>query len=401
MALWKDLRLALRQLRKSPAFTLVVLATLGLCIGVNTAIYSVLDAVLLRPAPYPQVDRLAMVTTVYWQNGVEYSNDRQTGTLFEAVRDGVSSFDVAATSAGANGANFSAPGHLEYIHQQRVSAGYFGVLGVAPQYGREFLRSEDVSGGPAITVLSYEFWRRIFHEDPAALGRAITLRGEPYTIVGIMPKGFYTNVKVDVWTPLRPSRGGEGGGTNYLAVARVKPDASWAQANEQLRAVSRGIKQGTNLAPTTRFEERIIPLQSGYTGRMRSELLITWAAVLAVLLIGCVNIAGLLMARSTTRSREIATRMALGGGRAVIVRQLLVESLLLALGGCVAGIGFGALTLDWLKDLGADNFEVWHPIVIDARVMIAMVGIAALTSLVFGLLPALSTSRLDIRTVLS
>ncbi len=401
MALWKDVRIALRQLRKSPAFTCVVLATLALCIGVNAAIYSVLDAVLLRHAPYPQPERLAMVTTVSWQNGTENTNPRQTGSLFEAVRDGVPSLDVAASSPGESGANFASPGHLEYIHQQRVSAGFFHVLGVAPQYGREFLRAEDVPGGPAITVLSYDFWRRVFDQDPTAVGRAIILRGEPYTIVGIMPKGFHSNVPVDVWTPLRPTRRGEGGGTNYLVLARVRPDASWGQAAEQLRAVSRTIKEGSNLGPTVRFEERIVPIERGLTGSVRGELLITWAAVLAVLLIGCVNIAGLLMARSSSRSREIATRMALGGGRLVIVRQLLVESLLLALGGCVAGIGVGVLTLDWLKGLGAKDFEVWHPIAIDARVMLAMLGMAALTSLVFGLLPAIATSGLDIRSVLS
>ena len=361
MPLWKDVRIALRQLRNSPAFTLVVLATLGLSIGVNTAIYSVLDAVLLRPAPYPQPDRLAMVTTEYWQNGTKNTHTRQTGTLFEAVRDGAPELDVAASSPGESGANFAAPGHLEYIHQQRVSAGFLGVLGVAPQYGREFLRTEDVAGGPPITVLSYDFWKRIFNGDPAALGRAITLRGEPYTIVGIMPKGFHTNAKVDVWTPLRPSRRGEGGGSNYLVLARLKPGVSWGHVNEQLKALSRGIKEGSNLSRDTRFEERIIPLQSGFTGDIRSELLITWAAVLAVLLIGCVNIAGLLMARSVTRGREIATRMALGGGRAAIVRQLLVESLLLALGGCAAGICVGALSIDWLKRLGAQDFEIWPP----------------------------------------
>ncbi|HTS31836.1 MAG TPA: ADOP family duplicated permease [Bryobacteraceae bacterium] len=396
-----DIRVAFRQLRKSPAFTLVVLATLGLCIGVNTAVYSVLDAVLLRSAPYPQADRLGLVTTVSWNNGVENTNRRQTGTLYEAVRDSVPALDVAASSGGESGANFAAPGHLEYIHQQRVSAGYFAVLGVPPQYGREFLRSEDVAGGPAITVLSHEFWRRIFNADPAALGRAITLRGEPYTIVGIMPKGFHTDVNVDLWTPLHPSRRGEGGGSNYLAIARVKPDASWAQAAEQLRAISSQIKDGTNLSPTTWFEERIVPVERGFTMNSRSELLITWAAVLAVLLIGCVNIAGLMVARSTTRAREIATRMALGGGRPIIVRQLLVESLLLALGGCGAGIGVGQVTINWLKDLGARNFEVWYPIMIDARVMVAMLGIAALTSILFGLMPALSASRLDIRSVLS
>ena len=392
---WEDVRFALRQLRKSPAFALVVLATLGLCIGVNTAIYSVLDAVLLRPAPYPQADRLAMVTTVFGRGDISTS---QTGTLFESVRDGASTLDVAAHT-GSGEVNFAAPGHLESIHQQRVSAGFFRVLGVAPQYGREFLPAEDVRGGPPIAVLSYEFWKRVFNEDASMLGRGINLRGEPYTVVGIMPRGFRTDVPVDVWTPLRPTRNGEGSGTNYGVVARLKPGVSWEQANDQLKALSRGIVE-PNYRRSADWKERIIPLQTGLTGEMRSELLITWGAVLAVLLIGCVNIAGLLLARSSTRSREIATRMALGGGRAAIVRQLLVESLLLALGGCVAGIGIGALAIGWLKRLGAEHFELWHPIELDARVLVAMIAISVATSLVFGLAPAISTSRLDIRSVL-
>jgi len=401
MMLWKDLRVASRQFRKSPGFTLTVLATLGLCIGVNTAIYSVLDAVLLRSAPYPEADRLALLTTVYWNNGVEYSNRGQTGTMYETVRDGISTLDIAASTGGASGVNFSAPGHLEYIQQQRVAAGFFGVMGVAPQFGREFSRAEDVKGGPAITVLSYDFWQRVFNRDAGILGKGINLRGEPYTVVGIMPKGFHTNADVDVWTPLRPSRTGEGGGSNYTVMARLKPGVTWATANEQLKALSQGIVSGSNLSRDTHFEERIVPIQSGLAGGMRSQLLIAGAAVLAVLLIGCVNIAGLLLARSATRGREIATRMALGGARTAIVRQLLVESLLLALGGCAVGIGIGALTIGWLKELGAKDFELWHPITIDARVMLAMLAIAVLTSLVFGLMPALSVSRIDIRSVLS
>ena len=395
MTLWQDVRFALRQLRKSPTFTLVVLITLGLCIGANTAIYSVLDAVLLRPAPYPQVDRLAMVTTVFGRGDVSTS---QTGTLFESVRDGASSLDVAA-NAGVSEVNFVAPGHLESIHQQRVSAGFFRVLGVAPQYGREFFPAEDKRGGPAIAVLNHDFWQRVYNGDPAVLGRSITLRGEPYTVIGIMPRGFRTEAPADVWTPLHPSRTGEGSGTNYGVVARLKPGVSWERANEELKALSQNIVD-PNIPRMAVWTERIVPLQTGLTGEVRSELLITWGAVLAVLLIGCVNIAGLLLARSSTRSREIATRMALGGRRAAIVRQLLVESLLLALGGCVAGIAVGMAAIGWLKRLGAEHFELWHPIAIDGRVLVAMVAIAVLTSLVFGLMPAVSASRLDIRSVL-
>ena len=399
MPLWNDARFALRQLRKSPAFTLVVLATLGLSIGANTAIYSVLDAVLLRPAPYPGLDRLALVNTHWRQNGKEGEQEDQTGALFEGVRDGSRALDVAAFG-GDSGVNFAAQGHLEYVRQQRVSAGFFRVLGIAPRLGREFSRAEDTTGGPAVAVLSYDFWRRVFGEDPAALGRAIALRGEPYTVVGIMPRGFRTSLPVDLWTPLRPSRTGEGSGQNYEVIARVKPGFSWAAAADELKALSPGIAEQAHVSRDTTIEQRIVSFQSGSTTEVRSELLLTWAAVLMVLLIGCVNIAGLLLARAGARGREIATRMALGGSRAAIVRQLLMESLLLALGGGAAGVGIGAFAIDWLKGLGARDFELWHPVELDARVLVAMLGVAALTSLFFGLAPALQTTRLDIRSVL-
>jgi predicted permease len=207
---------------------------------------------------------------------------------------------------------------------------------------------------------------------------------------------------VDVWTPLRPSRKGEGSGSNYEVIARLRPDVSWAQASGQLRSLSQGLNADPAFPREVKnFEERIIPLQTGATQNVRTELLLTWAAVLMVLLIGCVNIAGLLLARSGARGREIATRMALGGSRGVIIRQLLMESVLLALGGGIVGVCSGGFVLDWLKQLGAEKSQLWNPIELDARVLGVMLGVAMLTSLLFGLAPALHTSRLDIRSVLN
>lgn len=397
----QDVRFSLRQLGKTPVFTAVVLATLGLCIGVNTAIYSVLDAVLLRPAPYPQAERLGlMVTAVRGKSGAEFINDSQNGALFETVRDSVPSLDVAAWS-GTSGVNFAGEGRLEFVQQQRVSAGYFRVLGVPPQYGREFSRAEDVTGGPPLVILSHAFWQRVFRGDAGALGRAINLRGEPYTVIGIMPVDFRAAQPVDVWTPLRPSRTGEGGGSNYGVVARIGEGITWAAVSDQLRALSVNLKQLPGFREYGRdFEERIVPLQKGLTADARTQLLLTWGAVVIVLIIGCVNIAGLMLARSGARQREIATRMALGGGRAAIVRQLLTESVLLAIGGCVLGVALGVKALAWLKDLGAADLQMWRPITIDARVMAAMLLVSLATSVVFGLAPALQTSRVDLRAVL-
>ena len=401
MTVRSDLRFALRQLRKSPAFTLVVIGTLALCIGVNTAVFSVLDAVLLRSAPYPEADRLAVVVTASHGGSTENINTSQTGALFEAVRDHVPGLDVAA-NGGTGGVNFAAGDRPEYIQQQRVSAGYFRVLGIAPRIGREFSREEDVPDGAAVAILSHAFWQRAFRGDAAMLGRTISLRGEEYAVVGIMPPDFRASAPVDVWTPLRPSRQGEGGGSNYEVIARLKPGVSWAQAGEQLRSLSQALNADPGFPREVKnFEERIIPLQTGATQDVRSELLVTWAAVLMVLLIGCVNIAGLLLARAGGRSREIATRLALGGSRTAIVRQLLIESVLLALGGGIVGIAAGAFALDWLKQLGAEKNQLWYPIELDARVLAVMMAIALLTSLLFGLAPALHTSRLDIRSVLN
>src|ERR1035437_7710646 len=366
MALWSDTRFALRQLRKSPAFTLIVIGTLALCIGVNTAVFSVLDAVLLRGAPYPEPDRLAVVVTASSGAGAEDINTSQTGALFEAVRDHCSGLDVAA-DGGPGGANFADNDHSEIIQEQRVSAGVFRVLGMAPRIGREFSRDQDVPQGAAVAILSHGFWQRAFHGDAAALGRSISLRGEAYSVIAIMPRDFRAASPVDVWTPLRPSRDGEGGGSNYQVIARLKPGVSWAQASEQLRSLSQALNADLAFPREMKnFEERIIPLETGATQDVRSELLLTWAAVLMVLLIGCVNIAGLLLARSGARGREMATRMALGGSRGAIVRQLLVESLLLALGGSIVGIGVGGFALDWLKQLGAEKNQLWYPIELDA-----------------------------------
>jgi predicted permease len=406
MAISKDARFAFRQHRKSLGFTLVVLATLGLCIGANSAIFSVLDAVLFRSAPYPEPDRLAMVVTAARSHrGEENINYSQTGALFEAVREGTPGLDTAAYS-GDKAVNFTAGDHRESIQQQRVSAGYFRVLGVAPQFGREFTRQEDIQGGPAVAVISHPFWQRALHGNAAAIGSAVRLQDVLYTVIGVMPREFRSTVPADVWTPLRPSRSGEGSGSNYDVVARLRPGTSWPEISGQLKSLSRGLMTMPGFPRQYRgeFEERIIPFQAGLTQSVRTQLFVTWAAVLVVLVIGCVNIAGLLLARSAGRQREIATRMALGAGRASIVRQLLVESLLLAMGGCVVGIGVGAFALAGLKRLGAASFqasfEIWRPIELDGRVMLAMFALGVLTSVVFGLAPALRTSRVDLRSVL-
>jgi len=396
----RDLRYAFRVLRNAPLFTLTAVLTLALCIGANTAIYTVVDRVLLRPLPYPHPERLAQVVTRFVRGDAEYG---QTGAVFERIRDGVTSMQVATTSGGFGsiGVNMVVGNHAEYVKQQRVSAGFFSVLGVPPALGRAFTTDEDRPNGPSAAILSHALGMKLFNGAPAAIGRSIMLRGEAHTVVGVMPDGFTTGAPIDVWTPVRPCRTCEGGGQNYEVVARLAPGVRWADADGEIASVAQSAVDDLYHAPNHSAREHIVPLQQGRTSPVRQRILILWGAVAAVLLIGCVNIAGLLMARGVTRAPEIATRMALGGGRAVILRQLLTESALLAAIGGAAGAALGHAGVRLFASLLRDAFAVSASgMSVDARVLAITAAAALATSIAFGLVPALQASRVDLRATL-
>ncbi len=403
MSPWSDVQFSIRQLRKSPGFTATVLATLGLCIGANTAIYSVIDAVLIGPLPYPQADRLASLARHVRSPKGEDLQFGMNGAMWEALHRNVAKIDVAA-EGNFSGVNLAAGKRIEYVRQQRVSSGYFHVLGVLPQLGREFDQLEDTAGGPSAVVLSYGLWQSVFHGDPSVIGRGIDLRGEPITVVGVMPKNFVNKDKADLWTPLRPSTTGEGQGINYSGLARLKPGVTWSEAASEVQVIEQPVLNAQlvqwHAPPGFTSDMRLVPLQRELTDQVRSSVLPKWGAVILILLIGCVNIAGLLIAQSAARRREIATRMALGASRGRIVSQLLTESMLLALGGGIVGVALAAAALDGLKRLGMEGFDLWRPVSLDARVLLMTVLISIATSILFGLIPALDTSRLDIRSVL-
>jgi predicted permease len=398
--LWRDLRYAARILRKSPGFTLVAVATLALGIGANTAVFSVVDAVLLRPLPYPEPERLGAVVFEY--KGPEYEgiSISQDGRTWEAIRDRAADFDCAVFSGWPTKINLAAPHHVEYVVQQRVSAGFFRVMGVAPLFGREFTKDEDRATGPPVAVLSYELWQRAFAGDRSVLGHPVSLRGEPYTIVGIMPPAFRTSTLADVWTPLKPSTSGEGGGTNYGIAVRLASGATWATVQSRIANIGAERIKTMKLSKGASARLKVVPLQRALAKETQTPVLILWTAVALVLLIGCVNIAGLLMARSAGRTREIATRLALGGGRTAVLRQLLAESLLLSAMGGAAGLAVGFAATEQLKLLARDSLHLWQTVGLDARVLLATTGLSLLTSLLFGLYPAWQASRMDIRTAL-
>ena len=394
----RDARYAARVLRRAPLFTATAVATLGVAIAINVAIFSVVDAVLLKPLPYPEPGRLAVVSTTVRQNGTVRLDTSQTGATWEAVRDRATSVDRAASLwRWTAGVNLVAGDRASYVQQQRVGTGFFGVLGVAPVIGREFTAGEDRAGGPAVTILSYALWQRLFGGDPEVVGRALFLRGEAATIVGVMPEGFRTGDPADLWTPLRPSTAGEGEGENYAILARLHADRSWAQADAEIRQIGADIARQRTLPEGTTFTFSLLPLKESLTADLRQPLLMLWSAVGVVLLVALVNLAGLLLARASGRTREIATRMALGSGRRAIVRQLLVESVVLASAGGIAGIALAVVALDGLQQLARNAFDIWQPVSLDARAAGVAACLALAGSAIFGLAPALQATRLDVQ----
>jgi len=401
-AAWPDVRYARRVLARSPAFSLTAIGTLALAIGVNTAVFALVNAVLLQPLPYPHPERLALVSYSV-AGGAPDGNTAVDGRTWELLRERATSVDRAVFSSWTTGVNLvvrAANGSEQalFVQQQRVGTGFFSVLGVPPLAGREFTADEDRPNGPPAVVLSAALWRSSFGSDPAAVGRSITLRGESYTVVGIMPDGFQTGARADLWTPLRPSTTGEGGGTNYQVLVGLRAGGARARALAELGGIAEELRRqraaGSDAGPGQReVSLSLVELQRGMTSSIRPALLVVWAAVGVVLMAACVNLAGLMLTRAARRRREMATRLALGSGRAAVVRQLLVEAGMLGLAGGIAGVGVAATAVQGLAWLSRDVFEIWQPVSIGVREVTLAAGLSLLGSLMFGLGPALQASR--------
>ena len=396
----RNVLFGLRLLRRSPGFAIGAILTLGLCIGANTAVFSVVDSVLLRPLPYPHPDRLFQVVAHYRSPNGEGTRSSQDGLTWEQIRQHVTVAESAASSGIGDGVNLVTGGQAQYVPYQRVSAGFFSVLGVRPLAGREFTRIEDQPGGASVAVVSHGLAVRLFGSPRAAIGQVAGVRGDAHTIVGVMPRDFRTHVQADLWTPLRPSARGEGQGANYTVIVRIAPDGTRGGAETQIMAAGAAALREQSLPAGFSVQFALIPLQQGQTLQSGPLLLLLAGAVGAILLIGCVNVAGLLLARSRRRAHELAIRTALGGGRPALVRQLLTESVVLAVCGGLCGLAFGAVGQVQLERALAEPLGLWQPVDLDLRVLAATAGVAMLSCLLFGLLPALRTSRVDVRTAL-
>jgi predicted permease len=396
-----DLRFAFRLIRQNWGFSLTVIAILALCIGANTAVLAVVNGAMIRPLPYPEPDRLAQLVRVFDNDGVSNSYNSHDGRTWEAVRDRVSSLDEAVFSYGTNGVNLGVEGNGIYVQQQRVSTGFFGILGVHPLIGREFTPDEDRAGGAPVVILSHALWHRYFHEDRAVVGRGVVLRGEPYIVVGVMPAGFRTDTKVDLWTPIRPSTRGEGGGSNYHLLGRLKKDATWQQVSAQLASLVPDLKKAGAYSKDANVRLDAVPMLEGMTSDLRQPLMLLWAAVGFVFVLGCVNVGGMLLARASGRIGEIATRLALGAPFSRIVRQLLIESTTLGLLGGLAGslVGWGALAA--LREYGALTFPFLETVDLDWRVLAGTLALTLFAGIAFGLAPAWQATRVDLRSAQS
>jgi putative ABC transport system permease protein len=392
--MFEDISLALRGLRRNPSFGLLSVLVLGLGIGATTTVFSAVDAVLLRPLPYPKPDRLAQVTLNFQNGGI--NGDSQTGVTYRFLRDHQQSFSAFAAAVGNTGVNLIADGKAAHVRTLSVSSDYFRVFGFEPALGRSFSVADEDSGAEPVAILDNAAWQTHFGGRPDIIGQKITLTGLPYTIVGVMPERFRSHFPVDVWTPLK-ANDRRGAGINYLVLARLKDDVTIAQADAEMASLTKAFLDQYSRGLPARTTLGIRPLQEMLGFRVGKNVLILFGAVLAMLLIVCANTACLALVRALNRQREFAVRAAIGASRWQITRQVLIESLLLSVAGSIVGLWFAQWGIAILVSLDPDAYVRWN-LGIDLRVLAAVAASSLAVGLAVGLFPAFQSSKIDIRS---
>jgi putative ABC transport system permease protein len=395
--LLQDLRYGARMLWKNPGFTLVAVLALALGIGANTAIFSVVNAVLLRPLSYPDSERIIWIQTQNLAKGITDSNVSAPDMVDWA--NGNQAFEqLSAFTYG--GAILQKGDEAERVRAASTNANFFTLFKTQPRIGRTFSEAEDQPGGEDVAILSYGLWQRQYGGAANIVGNKISLGGKSTMVIGVMPRGFDFPERTEIWLPLGINMSAERRDNRYLeAVGRLKPSVTIEQASAQLNAVSARLAQEyaeTNSGSTVKLQT----LHEMMVGDVRPSLLLLLGAVAFVLLIACTNVANLLLARAAAREKEIAIRTALGAGRLRVIRQLLTESVLLSVIGGVLGLLLSVWLTDLLVAISPANTPRFDEIKLDGRVLLFTIALTVITGLVFGLAPALQASKSDLNEAL-
>ena len=388
-----DIRFALRGFRRSPLHALMTVLILGVGIGSVTLMFSAINASVLRPLPYPEPDELVWL----WKASDQVSQNSVSYEDFIDYRSGVQAFeDLGATQLFNPRLLLSGEGESERVQANRVTANLFDVLGVSPALGRPFRWEEAVEGGPAVAILSHTFWQAKFGGDPGVLGRTVELDGLPTEVVGVMPQGFSFRSPVELWLPTRAGSGATQGrsNNNFFIVGRLRDGVSLGQAQAQVDAVASGIQ--TAHPEAERWFHWLQPLHDVFFGDARNTLWILFSVVTLVPLLACTNVASLSLAKATSRNTELATRLALGAPRIRVLRQLMVESLLLAGLGGLLGVALAAGGGALLRTIGPATLPRLQEIGVDGPVLLFGLAASILTVPLFGVLPALRGTRFDL-----
>jgi len=400
-----DLRVGLRLLWKDKAFTVTAVLTLAVCIGANTALFSVVDHVLLRPLPFPDSDRIVLMGNHYPGAGVEIGNNSGAPDYYDRLRE----TNVFSEQAMYNSSSVSLDqnGTASRVRIMNVTPSFFRLLGVAPRIGRIFNDAEGEIGSENEVILGYAIWRSAFGSDPAVIGRDVRLDGQPYTIVGVMPVTFsFVSDDVMLWRPLAftPQRKQQRHSNNWRDIGRLKPGATVRQAQDQIDALNRAnldrFPQYKQLLINSRFHTTVEPLHDDLVRGVKPTLYLLWGGALFVLLIGCVNVANLVLVRSRARLKELATRLALGAGRLRVARQLVTEGLLLTLVSAALGLLTGYAVLQLLGRFDIRDLPMGYAIGMDAGVVAYTLAISAAIGIVLGLIPVASALPANLTSVL-